>query len=130
MADFIRREIKPLLPRVHSSVLEIIVGILEISGETGRLSPEDHGDLMDLLLTSDQCGGDARSAATLCKKLAEAANLRVSGGSSAHEAFGTTGDVEARVSEERARPAVSRLMLGTAFLAAALLIVPVLRRRR
>eukprot|EP00927_Polykrikos_kofoidii_P066428 TRINITY_DN62025_c0_g1_i1.p1 TRINITY_DN62025_c0_g1~~TRINITY_DN62025_c0_g1_i1.p1 ORF type:complete len:153 (-),score=26.30 TRINITY_DN62025_c0_g1_i1:223-681(-) len=86
MADFIRRNIRPLLPGLESNAFEIIVGILEISGERGELDPNDHADMMDLLLSGGHCS-DARIAAELCEKLAGAARLRCTG-VSVEEAFG------------------------------------------
>eukprot|EP00747_Dinoflagellata_sp_TGD_P192870 gnl/TRDRNA2_/TRDRNA2_58336_c0_seq1.p1 gnl/TRDRNA2_/TRDRNA2_58336_c0~~gnl/TRDRNA2_/TRDRNA2_58336_c0_seq1.p1 ORF type:complete len:193 (-),score=61.46 gnl/TRDRNA2_/TRDRNA2_58336_c0_seq1:520-1098(-) len=87
MADYIRRSIEPLLRGLDQNTLEIIVGILEISGETGELAPDDHADIVELLMSAHHCG-DPGSAAMLCEKLTIAAVLRMPAGLSTSEAFG------------------------------------------
>jgi len=134
MADFIRREIKPLLKGIDENLLEAIVGILEISGESGQLHPDNHGDLMDMLLIS-YCS-KTKVAAKLCEQLAAAANVRITGGVSAEETFGTDSDsdVAAIASEYQTKswfvPTSSQLVAGAAVLACIAVVVSGLRRKR
>eukprot|EP00928_Gymnodinium_smaydae_P058631 TRINITY_DN41813_c0_g1_i1.p1 TRINITY_DN41813_c0_g1~~TRINITY_DN41813_c0_g1_i1.p1 ORF type:complete len:131 (-),score=18.92 TRINITY_DN41813_c0_g1_i1:342-734(-) len=76
MADFIRRKIKPVLKGLDNSTLEVIVGILEISGETGELDSGDQEDMVDLLLSSGYCQ-DSESAMQLSEDLADIINVEI-----------------------------------------------------
>ncbi|CAE8738436.1 unnamed protein product [Polarella glacialis] len=73
MADYIRRVIRPLLPGLSSEVLEMIVGILEISGESREVDPDDREDIVEALMDGQFCVDDPAAEAlvdTLIEKVA------------------------------------------------------------